>query len=377
MMAGGEQSAWVLAFRRFARDPVGVISAVIVLCFFGLALATSVGWLAADWQVQKAVGFAVPSLLNSGTQNAEVGKSAAAPALSQTAPRQLNEYDLLAPVLAQLRMSSIPDDLGVIDPLAQTLAQLRETLPSKVPANKAPESVAVQTVAPTALATSLAWGADKWGRDVRAKVLKGTQVSLLVGFASAVLATAIGVLLGAFAGYFGGKVDLFFNWLYSVFNAIPNILLILAIAAVLQTKGIVTVIVILGVTGWSSVFRLVRAEYLKHRTRDYVRAAQAIGASHFRKMFVHILPNISHVILVNLSLLVVLFIKSEVILSFLGFGVPVDTVSWGSILNEAQNEVVLGLWWQLLSTTVLMAILVTAFSLFTDALRDALDPKLK
>ena len=93
-------------------------------------------------------------------------------------------------------------------------------------------------------------------------------------------------------------------------------------------------------------------------------------------MFVHILPNVSHVVLVQLSLHVVLFIKSEVILSFLGFGVGVDTVSWGSMLDEAQSELLLGKWWQLAAATAAMALLVTAFSLFTDALRDALDPRL-
>jgi len=96
-----------------------------------------------------------------------------------------------------------------------------------------------------------------------------------------------------------------------------------------------------------------------------------------RRMFVHILPNVSHVILVQLSLNVVGFIKSEVILSFLGFGVPVDVVSWGSMLNEAQNELILGKWWQLAAAGLAMAVLVTAFSMLTDALRDALDPKLK
>ena len=148
-------------------------------------------------------------------------------------------------------------------------------------------------------------------------------------------------------------------------------------AAVLNQKGTLTVILILGLTGWTGIFRLVRAEYLKHKVREYIQAADAIGASHARRMFVHILPNVSHVILVQLSLHVVLFIKSEVVLSFLGFGVGVDTVSWGSMLNEAQSELILGYWWQLVAATVAMALLVTGFSLFTDALRDALDPKLK
>jgi peptide/nickel transport system permease protein len=192
-----------------------------------------------------------------------------------------------------------------------------------------------------------------------------------------VVATIIGTFFGALSGYFGGWVDDLLNWFYSVFSSIPYLLLILAVAAVVNSKGAGTIVLILGATGWAGIARLVRAEYMKHKAREYVQAATAIGASNWRKMFVHIFPNISHVALVQLSLHVVLFIKSEVILSFLGFGVPVDTVSWGSMLNEAQSELILGKWWQLAAATLFMAVLVTAFSLFTDALRDALDPKLK
>ena len=162
-----------------------------------------------------------------------------------------------------------------------------------------------------------------------------------------------------------------------MFTSIPYLLLILAVAAVLNKRGMVTIILILGLTGWTGMYRLIRAEYMKHKAREYVQAAEAIGASNARRMFVHIFPNVSHVVLVQLSILVVGFIKAEVILSFLGFGVPVDVVSWGSMLNEAQNELILGKWWQLAAAGTAMAVLVTAFSLFTDALRDALDPKLK
>jgi peptide/nickel transport system permease protein len=228
-----------------------------------------------------------------------------------------------------------------------------------------------------ARAASLPMGGDKWGRDVLKKTIKGTETSLLVGLAAAFLAAFLGTVFGAYAGYIGGRVDDFFNWLYSVLTAIPYLLLILAVAAVLNQKGVTTVILILGLTGWTGIFRLVRAEYLKHKVREYVQAADAIGASHRRRMFVHILPNVSHVVLVQLSLHVVLFIKSEVILSFLGFGVGVDTVSWGSMLNEAQSELLTGHWWQLAAATAAMALLITAFSLYTDALRDALDPRLK
>ena len=173
------------------------------------------------------------------------------------------------------------------------------------------------------------------------------------------------------------RVILVLEWFYNVFTSIPYLLLILAVAAVLQQKGILSIVLILGLTGWTGTYRLVRAEYIKHRLREYVLAADAIGAGDLRKMFVHIFPNISHVPLVQMSILVVGFIKAEVILSFLGFGVPVGVVSWGSMLNEAQNELILGKWWQMTAASVAMAVLVTAFSLFTDALRDALDPKLK
>ena len=140
---------------------------------------------------------------------------------------------------------------------------------------------------------------------------------------------------------FGGWVDDVLNWFYNIFTSIPYLLLVLAIAAVLQQKGILSIVLILGLTGWTGVFRLVRAEYMKHTSREYVLAAKAIGVSHSRSMFVHIFPNVSHIALVQISILVVSFIKSEVILSFLGFGVPVGVVSWGSMLNEAQSELIL------------------------------------
>jgi peptide/nickel transport system permease protein len=255
------------------------------------------------------------------------------------------------------------DDYGIKDPIGPELAEIQSRLTG------ASKDQAKQT--------TLAFGADKWGRDVVKKAIKGTETSLVVGFAAAGLATLLGTLFGALAGYYGRWADDFFNWLYSVFTSIPYLLLVLAVAAVLGQKGILTVILILGLTGWTGIFRLVRAEYLKHRVREYVLAADAVGASDARRMFAHILPNVSHVVLVQLSLHVVLFIKSEVILSFLGFGVGVDTVSWGSMLAEAPSELILGMWWQIAAATAAMALAVTAFSLLTDAVRDALDPRLQ
>lgn len=329
---------WTLAWRRLRRDRMGMVSLALVCAYLLLVIAAALGWVAADWSREVGVNYAPPSFMGADTPAAP---SVSAPP-STTAPAGA---------------------VAIRDPLADVLSELRKGLAQETPAQPRAET--------------LPFGGDKWGRDVLKKAIKGTQTSLVVGLVAALLAVFIGAVLGAYAGYYGGRTDDVLNWLYSVFTAIPYLLLVLAIAAVLNQKGVLTVILILGLTGWTGIFRLVRAEYLKHRTREYVLAADAIGTSHAQRMFVHIFPNVSHVVLVQLSLHVVLFIKSEVILTFLGFGVGVDTVSWGSMLNESPAELILGKWWQLAAATVAMAVMVTAFSLFTDALRDALDPRLK
>jgi peptide/nickel transport system permease protein len=326
---------WLLAWKRLLRDRVGMVSGAIVLVFLAVAGASAAGWVAGDWAEEVALSYAPPALLGSQAIH--------------------EEWDLK-------ETSKSQDNYGIADPLADELAEIRRTLVETQSASRA---------------QSLLLGADKWGRDVVKKAIKGTETSLVVGLAAATLAALLGTLFGALAGYYGGWVDDLFNWLYSVFTSIPYLLLVLAIAAVLNQKGILTVVLILGLTGWTGIFRLIRAEYLKHKVREYVLAADAVGASHVRRMFAHILPNASHVVLVQLSLHVVLFMKSEVILSFLGFGVGVDTVSWGSMLAEAPSELILGMWWQIAAATAAMALAVTAFSLFTDAVRDALDPRLQ
>ena len=335
----GSPSLWALAWRRLKRDRVGMVSLALVGGYVLVVIAAALGLVAADWAREAGVNYAPPAFAGS----------------TDSGGPQVN---------ADLRTNAtVRHEPGIVDPLASVLNELRQNLAAAPP--EAPR------------AATLPLGGDKWGRDVLKKAVKGTETSMVVGLVAALLAAAIATIMGAYAGYYGWRMDDILNWLYSVFTAIPYLLLVLAIAAVLNQKGTLTVILILGLTGWTGIFRLVRAEYIKHRTREYVLAADAVGASHAQRMFVHILPNVSHVVLVQLSLHVVLFIKMEVILSFLGFGVGVDTVSWGSMLNESQAELILGKWWQLAAATAAMAVLVTAFSLFTDALRDALDPRLK
>ena len=359
---------WHLALNRLKSDRIAVVSFVIVLFYFLLLALSMTGVIASNWNKEVAVSYAPPTFLGADTESDQIK---AITESTVTLPE--NPVDPLKDVIQQLNAeiqaeqhgSSAIDNYGMLDPLAADMQAINQQLGGHLLDQK------------QELKTTLPFGADKWGQDVLLKTIKGAETSILVGLLSALLAVVIGTFLGAIAGYFGGWIDDVLNWFYNIFTSIPYLLLVLAIAAVLQQKGILSIVLILGLTGWTGVFRLVRAEYMKHTSREYVLAAKAIGVSHLRRMFVHIFPNVSHIALVQISILVVSFIKSEVILSFLGFGVPVGVVSWGSMLNEAQSELILGKWWQLAAASIAMAILVTAFSMFTDALRDALDPKLK
>ena len=330
------EGVWHAAWRRFKADRVGMVSAVIVLAFLLLVLLASLGLVAKNWQAEVGVANAPPTFIGPKPPEAT----------------------------GAIEVPKGPNvDLSAVDPLAPRYAEIEEAA-KKYRTTETPK------------AETLPLGGDRLGRDVLDKAVKGTQISVFVGVLAAVLATLIGTVLGALAGFFGGKVGDFLEWLYNVFEAIPGILLIFAFAAVFG-RGIGTVVLILGLAGWTGLYRQVRAEFMKHGGREYVRAAEAIGASAWSRMFKHILPNISHVILVRMSLLVVGFIKSEVILSYLGLGVGVEDVSWGTMLAEAQSELILGHWWQLAAATLFMAVFVTAFSLMADAVRDALDPKLR
>jgi oligopeptide transport system permease protein len=332
---------WRSAWRRFRRDGVGMVSLAIVVAYALLIACTAGGLVARHWQDEVSVPDAPPSF---------VGRAAdGLPGAALPAP---------APAAASANV-----DIADIDPLA--------------PRYREWDARAAQYHAQTRpVAATLPFGGDRLGRDVLSKALKGTQISVSVGLLAAVVATLIGASLGALAGFFGGRVGDLVEWVYNVLTAVPEILLFFAFAAVLG-RGISTLVLIMGLTGWTGQYRQVRAEFIRHARREYVLAAEAIGASTGARMFRHILPNVSHVILARMSLLVVNFIKAEVILSYLGLGVATDQVSWGTMLAESQSELILGHWWQLAAATLAMAVFVTAFSLMTDAWRDALDPRLR
>jgi oligopeptide transport system permease protein len=334
---------WSAAWRRFQGDRVGLVSLAVVAAFLVLIIASASGLVARNWQQEVGVPNAPPTFMGPAP------------------PQEVSG-------IAQPKGPNV--DISDVDPLAPRYKEWAE---------RAAQLKTVEMVK----SDTLPFGADHLGRDVIAKAVKGAEISIMVGVLAALVATLIGTVLGALGGFFGGKLGDLLEWVYNVFTSIPGILLIFTFAAVLNRadaiipRGVWSIVIILGLTGWTGIYRLVRAEFMKHRVREYVRAAEAIGASNFSRMFRHILPNVSHVALVQLSIHAVGFIKAEVILSYLGLGVAVDQVSWGTMLAEAQSELILGHWWQLAAATAFMAVFVTAFSLFTDALRDALDPKLR
>ncbi|OIQ19656.1 MAG: peptide ABC transporter permease [Bacteriovorax sp. MedPE-SWde] len=219
------------------------------------------------------------------------------------------------------------------------------------------------------------FGTDIFGRSVLLKTLKGVEMAIAIGCVTAIISTVIGVLFGLTAGYFGGKVDEVIVWFYTSQASIPGIMLLFAIMFVLG-KGTSTLFIALGITSWIPLCRLVRGEVMRHKEREYVQAAAALGAGNRRRMLKHILPNIFHIVIIQFSLRFQMAIKSEVILSYLGLGVQ-GAPSWGTMIDDSKLELSRGVWWQLGAATFAMFFLVLALNLLGDALRDALDPKLK
>jgi ABC-type dipeptide/oligopeptide/nickel transport system permease subunit len=233
------------------------------------------------------------------------------------------------------------------------------------------------------------FGSDGLGRSVLQKTLLGAHVSMTVGFMANVIAIPLGLLLGAFAGYFGRRIDDIIVWFYTTLASIPGIILLIALKFAFADKrlfggspfeldlsGMAGVYLALGLISWVGTCRLVRAETMKIKELDFVLAARAAGRSDVAILLRHVLPNVFHIAIINFSLWFVGAIGAEVILSFLNLGVQ-NLPSWGKMINDARMDLVVGRWWELVSASGAMFVIVLAWNIFGDRLRDALDPKLK
>jgi len=236
------------------------------------------------------------------------------------------------------------------------------------------ERVADSYTPPSMESFAMLLGSDIFGRSVVYKILAGTKTAMLIGFSVPAIAVPLGICLGALAGYYGGRIDELVVWLFSVINSVPYILIVIAISFVLG-KGMLAICVAMGSVSWVGLCRLIRGEFIKHRSREYALASKLLGASNARIIFRHILPNVLHMAIITASLQVLGAIKSEVILTYLGVGVQ-DGASWGTMISDASGELVQGIYWPLTGVAMAMFAIIYALNVVGDALRDALDPKL-
>ena len=218
-------------------------------------------------------------------------------------------------------------------------------------------------------------GTDSLGRDVLSRMIWGAGISLKVGLVASGIAIVIGTLLGSLAGYYGRWVDALIMRFVDIMLCFPTFFLILAVVAILE-PSIWNIMIVIGLTGWMGVARLVRADFITLKERDFVQAARAIGASDGRIIFQHILPNAMASVLVTATLGVAGAILTESALSFLGIGVQPPTPSWGNILTLGKDNIDIA-WWLSLYPGMAILITVLGYNLLGEGIRDALDPRLR
>lgn len=279
------------------------------------------------------------------------------------------------PSVARRLLGTWSARIGVVLVLIVVLMGL--LAPVLSPLNPREQDVTARLLPPFASAdgTLHVLGTDPLGRDIFSRIIWGAQVSLIVGIASVALSGSLGVLLGLVAGYAGGRWDALIMRIVDVEMAVPFLVLALAVVAAVG-PSLLNLVLVLGITGWVLYTRVVRAEVLSLREREYVQAARAVGATGWRIIIRHILPNAASSVIVVATLQVARMILFEASLSFLGVGVPPPTPTWGGMVTDGRDYITLA-WWVSTLPGLALFLTVLGVTLVGDRLRDVLDPKLQ
>lgn len=232
------------------------------------------------------------------------------------------------------------------------------------------------------------FGTDKAGQDIFRMTLKGVRTALVIGTLTTLIVTPLAIIMGVVAGYFGGIVDSIVQYIYTTLSSIPSIMLIIAGMIIIDIEGttaevadlrLLYLCAVMGITSWTGLCRLIRAETLKLREVEYVQAADALGVSALGIMTRHLLPNLMYIVLITTVMRFSGLVMTEAVLAYIGVGVHSEMASWGGMINQARSELARSpmVWWQLSAAFVFMFTLVLSANIFGDSVRDALDPKLR
>jgi ABC-type dipeptide/oligopeptide/nickel transport system permease component len=338
---------WRQAWRQVARSRLAKVSLGVLGVYVAIAVADSVTWR----DVERAAGRSADG-------------TAATPVVLGEARSVLDR--LCAPLVSRAEKTYSA-------PLARTLLA-KETIEDEVGG----EVVRRRDYPPLKYPGWHLFGTDKTGQDVLYMTLKSVRTGLVVGGLTTLIAVPFALFFGVLAGFFGGWVDDIIQYIYSTLSSIPWILLAVCFILVFD-RGLPQLCLVMGLTGWVGLCRILRGETLKLREKEYVQAALALGVSRFRVLARHVVPNLMHLVLITVVLRFSGLVLAEAVLSYIGVGVGPDTFSWGTMINQARGE--LGrdplVWWNLAAAFVAMFALVLPANLFGDALRDALDPSLR
>lgn len=379
-------------FRKFRRSKLALVSAAAITAYLGVGIAIFCGLVSREDAFERVGadslrGFGASQRPEKRFNDVDFQLTQVERALKQgDTARALKEVRLGRRRVAQVPVEELKARVAAAVSIAVELEESADLDrdPALLPRIKEIEEACARLWQPLegwdafSQGLKLLLGTDRQGRSILLRAVYAIKIALQIGIIVGVSAVLFGSLLGAAAAFYGGWVDHLVQWLYSTLSSIPYLVLLSVLVFMFQGSAVEQTLIPLyaafGLTFWIGPCRVVRGEVLKIKQLDYVQAATALGQLRWKILLKHVLPNASHLMLVQFSLLFISAIKAEVLLTFLGLGVK-NEPSWGIMISQAKQEVVNGFFWQIGAATAAMFGLVLAFNIFTDALQDALDPK--